>query len=45
MKRDITKIFIDETYIIPPRKSYSTNKIANNHIDEKWSFDLLDSND
>ena len=42
MKRDLTKIFIDETYSKPPRKNYETNKIIYNHIDEIWSIDLAD---
>ena len=42
MKRDLTKIFIDEIYSSPPRKNYPTNKIVYNHIDEIWSIDLAD---
>ena len=42
MKKDITKIFIDEIYSKPPRKNYPTNKIIYNHIDEIWSIDLAD---
>ena len=42
MKRDITKIFIDEIYSSPPKKNYPTNKIVYNHIDEIWSIDLAD---
>ena len=42
MKRDLTKIFIDEIYSKPPRKNYQTNKIIYNHIDEIWSIDLAD---
>ena len=42
MKRDLTKIFIDEIYSKPPRKNYPTNKIVYNHIDEIWSIDLAD---
>ena len=41
---DITKNFIDEIYNTPPRKSYPTKKIVFHHIDEIWSFDLLDFN-
>ena len=44
MKKDLTKIFVDETFFKPPKKTYSTNKIVYNHIDEIWSIDLLDSN-
>ena len=42
MKKDIMKIFIDEIYSTPLRKSYPTNKIFYNHIDEIWSIDLAD---
>ena len=42
MKRDLTKIFIDEKYSKPPRKKYPTNKVIYNHIDEIWSIDLAD---
>ena len=41
-KIDLTITFIDETYSKPPRKSYPTNKIVYNHIDEIWSIDLAD---
>ena len=40
MKKDFTKMFIDEIYSTPPRKNYETNKIVYNHIDEIWSIDL-----
>ena len=42
MKKDLTKIFIDEIYSTPPNKNYETNKIVYNHIDEEWSIDLAD---
>ena len=42
MKKDLTKIFIDEIYSTPPRKFYPTNKIVYNHIDDIWSIDLAD---
>ena len=42
MKKDLTKIFIDEIYSKPPRKNYGTNKIVYNNIDEIWSIDLAD---
>ena len=42
MKRDRMKIFIDEIYSKPPKKSNETNKIIYNHIDEIWSIDLAD---
>ena len=42
MKRDLTKLFLDEIYSTPPRKNYPTNKIVYNHIDEIWSIDLVD---
>ena len=42
MKKDLTKLFIDEIYSTPPKKNYPTNKITYNHIDEIWSIDLAD---
>ena len=42
MKKDLTKIFIDEIYSKPPKKNYPTNKILYNHINEIWSIDLAD---
>ena len=42
MKRDLTKIFVDEIYSKPPVRNYPTNKIIYNHIDEIWSIDLAD---
>ena len=45
MKKDLTKIFIDEIYSKPPIKNYPTNKIVYNNINEIWSIDLADMND
>ena len=42
VKRDLTKIFIDEIYSKLPLRNYPTNKITYNHIDEIWSIDLAD---
>ena len=42
IKKDLTKIFIDEIYSSPPKKKYPTNKTVYNHIDEIWSIDLVD---
>ena len=42
IKKDLTKLFIDEIYSKPPRGNYPTNKIVYNHIDEIWSIDLAD---
>ena len=42
MKKDLTKIFIDEIYLKPPRRNFPTDKIVYNHIDEIWSIDLAD---
>ena len=42
MKKDLSKIFIDEIYSKTAKKNYPTKKILNNHIDEKWSIDLAD---
>ena len=45
MKRELTKIFIDETYSKPQNKNYPTNKTIIKSIDDTWSTDLLDMND
>ena len=45
MKKDITKIFIDEIYSKPPNKIYPTNNTIIKSIDDTWSSDLLDMND
>ena len=45
MKKDLTKIFIDEIYSKRPIKNYPINKIIYNHIDEIWSIDLADFSD
>ena len=42
MRRDLTKIFINEIYSKPPRKNYPTIKIIYNYIDQIWSIDLAD---
>ena len=42
MKKDITKIFIDELHSTPLRKIYPTNRIIYDHIDEIWNIDLAD---
>ena len=42
IKKDLTKVFIDEIYSKPPMRIYPTNKIVDNHIDEIWSIDLAD---
>ena len=42
MKKDQTKIFINEINSQAPKKNYETNKIVYNHIDEIWSIDLAD---
>ena len=42
VKRNLTKIFIDEIYSKAPKKNYPTNKLVYNHIDEIWSIDLAD---
>ena len=42
MKKDFTKIFIDEIYSKPPRRNYPTDKITYKHIDEIRSIDLAD---
>ena len=45
VKRDLTKIFIDEIHSKPPMRNYPTNKMVYNHIDEIWSIDLADFSD
>ena len=45
MKKDSTKIFIDEIYSKPPKKNYPTNKIVYYNIDEIWSIDIADMSD
>ena len=45
MKKDLTKIFIDEIYSKPPKKNYPTNKTIIKSIDDTRSSDLLDMND
>ena len=42
MKKDLTKIFVDEIYSKPPRRNYPTNKLIYNDLDEIWSIDLAD---
>ena len=42
MKKDLTKIFINEISSTALKKNYSTNKLVYNHIDEIWSIDLAD---
>ena len=42
MKRDFTKLNIDEIYSKPPRKNHPTKKIIYNHIVETSSIDLAD---
>ena len=45
IKKELTKIFIDEIYSKPHRKNYPTNKIVYNYVDEIWSIDLADFSD
>ena len=45
IKKNLTKIFIDEIYSKEPRKMYPTNKKVYNSIDEIWSVDLADFSD
>ena len=42
MKKDLTKLFIDEIRSKPIRRNYPTNKIVNNYIVEIWSIDIAD---
>ena len=45
MKRDFTKIFINEIYCKTRVRNYESNTIIYNHFDEIWSFDLADFSD
>ena len=45
MKKDLSKILIDEIHSKPPMRNCPTNKTVYNNIDEIWSVDLLDMND
>ena len=45
MKRDSTKLFVDERYGKPPKKNYETKKIVYDHSDEIWSIDLVEMSD
>ena len=45
MKKNLTKIIIDEIYSKAPKRNYPTNKIVYNYIDEIWSIDLADFSD
>ena len=42
MKKDLTKIFINEIYSKAPKKNYPTKKIIYNHNNEIWSIDPAD---
>ena len=44
MKRELTKILIDETYSKSPMKNYPTNKTTIKSFDYSWSSGLLDLN-
>ena len=45
MKKDLTKIFIDEIYSNPAKKNYPTNKTIIKSFDDTWSSVFLDMND
>ena len=45
MKKDLTRIFIDDIYSSPPKNTYATNKTMIKSIDDTWPSDLLDMND
>ena len=45
MKRDLTKIFIDQINSSPSKRNYPTNKTLIKSIDRTWSSDLLVMND
>ena len=39
------KVIVDETYSKSPKKNYVSNKTDVYHIDDIWSFDILDFED
>ena len=45
MKKDLTKIFINEMYCEPPLRNYPTNKTIIKSFDDTCSSDLVDMND
>ena len=45
IKKDLTKVFLDEIYSKPPKKNYPTSKTMIKSIDDTWSSDLLNMND
>ena len=45
MTQENIKVFVDEIYSKPPKKNYVTNKTDVYHIDDIWSFDILDLED
>ena len=45
MSQKSIKIFFNEIYSKPPKKSYATNKRDVYHIDDFWSLDILDLKD
>ena len=45
MSQKNIKVFINEIYSKPPKKSYATNKTDVYHIDDIWSLDILDLKD
>ena len=42
MKKDLTKVFINEINANPLEKIYPTNRLINNHADEIGSLELAD---
>ena len=42
MKKDLSKIFINEIYSKPPKRNYETNRTIVKHINDCWSIDILD---
>ena len=41
-KKNNINFFIDKIFSKAHKKSYSTNNITYNHIDDNWSIDLAD---
>ena len=45
MTQETIKVFIDEIFSKPPKENYSVNKTDVYHIDDNWSWDILDLKD
>ena len=45
MSQKNLNLFINEIFSKGPKKNYATNKTDVYHIDDFWSFDILDPKD